>query len=57
MTLIFSFECFCGVDVPPLSFKIPDSSCNLKCPGDNKATCGGYYAMNIFETGIKSKSM
>ncbi|KAG5899486.1 hypothetical protein JTB14_015197 [Gonioctena quinquepunctata] len=49
----YSGECFCGVDEPPLSSKIPDSSCNLKCPGDQHATCGGYYKINIYQTGIK----
>ncbi|KAJ8957493.1 hypothetical protein NQ318_020520 [Aromia moschata] len=51
----YSNECFCGVDEPPLSSKIPDSSCNLKCPGDQHATCGGYYTINVYQTGIKSK--
>lgn len=49
-------ECFCGTDEPPLSSKIPDSSCNLKCPGDQHSTCGGYYTINIYQTGIKSES-
>lgn len=51
----YSNECFCGTDEPPLSSKMPDSSCNFKCPGDAHATCGGYYTINIFQTGIKSK--
>ncbi|XP_072386942.1 xylosyltransferase oxt [Diabrotica undecimpunctata] len=49
----YSNECFCGVDEPPLTSKVPDSSCNLKCPGDAHATCGGYYTMNVYHTGIK----
>ncbi|CAG9771125.1 unnamed protein product [Ceutorhynchus assimilis] len=49
----YSQECFCGSDEPPLSSKIPDSSCNMKCPGDPHATCGGYYTVNIYQTGIK----
>nr|CAH7713300.1 unnamed protein product [Callosobruchus chinensis] len=48
----YSNECFCGTEEPPLSSKIPDSSCNSKCPGDPHSTCGGYYAINIFQTGI-----
>nr|CAI5851663.1 unnamed protein product [Callosobruchus analis] len=48
----YSNECFCGTEEPPLSSKIPDSSCNSKCPGDSHSTCGGYYAINIFQTGI-----
>ncbi|XP_050301024.1 xylosyltransferase oxt [Anthonomus grandis grandis] len=49
----YSQECFCGSDSPPLSSKIPDSSCNMKCPGDPHETCGGYFTINIYQTGIK----
>ncbi|XP_017108947.2 xylosyltransferase oxt [Drosophila bipectinata] len=45
-------ECFCGFDPPPSSAKLPDSSCNTKCLGNGKEICGGFYAMNIYETGI-----
>lgn len=27
----------------------------MKCPGNPKEICGGYFTMNIFETGISSK--
>lgn len=46
-------ECFCGIDEPPVSKKLPDSSCNLKCPGNAHETCGGHYTSNIYSTGIK----
>ncbi|XP_060535752.1 xylosyltransferase oxt isoform X2 [Cylas formicarius] len=49
----YSIECFCGADEPPSSAKVPDSSCNMKCPGNQHATCGGYYTINIYQTGIK----
>ncbi|RZC41939.1 Branch, WSC, and/or Xylo C domain containing protein, partial [Asbolus verrucosus] len=49
----YSNECFCGNDEPPSIYKLPDSSCNMKCPGDSHATCGGYYTINIYQTGIK----
>ncbi|EFA12734.1 xylosyltransferase oxt [Tribolium castaneum] len=49
----YSHECFCGNDEPLSTFKLPDSSCNMKCPGDPHATCGGYYTINVFQTGIK----
>ncbi|KAF7270775.1 hypothetical protein GWI33_016280 [Rhynchophorus ferrugineus] len=49
----YGSECFCGSEEPVLSSKIPDSSCNMKCPGDPHATCGGYYTINIYQTGIK----
>ncbi|ERL87361.1 hypothetical protein D910_04756, partial [Dendroctonus ponderosae] len=49
----YAQECFCGSDEPPSGSKLPDSSCNIKCPGDAHATCGGYYTMNVYQTGIK----
>lgn len=51
----YSTECFCGYDAPPEASKLPDSTCNMKCSGDQQAICGGYFAMNIYETGIASK--
>lgn len=51
----YSTECFCGNEEPPLDSKLPDSSCNMKCPAEPKSACGGYYAMNIYETGIASE--
>ncbi|XP_018787880.1 PREDICTED: xylosyltransferase oxt [Bactrocera latifrons] len=50
--LQYATECFCGADAPPLSAKLPDSSCNMKCSGDPKRLCGGYFSMNVYETGI-----
>ncbi|CAG9858898.1 unnamed protein product [Phyllotreta striolata] len=49
----YGSECFCGADEPPQTSKVPDSSCNFKCPGDVRSTCGGYYTMNVYHTGIK----
>lgn len=48
----YARECFCGFDAPPSSAKLPDSSCNMKCVGNAKEICGGFYAMNVYETGI-----
>lgn len=48
-------ECFCGFDAPPSSAKLPDSSCNMKCLDNAKEICGGFFAMNVYETGIASK--
>ncbi|XP_013115718.2 xylosyltransferase oxt [Stomoxys calcitrans] len=48
----YGSECFCGADLPPESSKLPDSTCNMKCSGDSHEICGGYFAMNVFETGI-----
>lgn len=50
----YSSECFCGNDEPSINFKLPDSKCIMKCPAEQKETCGGYYTMNIYETGIAS---
>lgn len=51
----YGSECFCGADLPPDAVKLPDSSCNMKCSGNLHEVCGGYYAMNIYETGIASE--
>lgn len=53
--LQYSSECFCGHEEPLIDAKLPDSSCNMKCPAEPKNACGGYYTMNIYETGIASK--
>ncbi|KAL0271535.1 UNVERIFIED_CONTAM: hypothetical protein PYX00_008598 [Menopon gallinae] len=45
-------ECFCGVEEPSPKAKLPDSSCNMKCPADSRLVCGGYLTINIYETGI-----
>lgn len=51
----YSSECFCGSELPTDAVKLADSSCNMKCSGDQHEICGGYYAINIYETGIASK--
>lgn len=51
----YSSECFCGNHEPSIDAKLADSSCNMKCPAEAKSTCGGYFTMNIYETGIASK--
>lgn len=52
----YSTECFCGNDEPAPVAKLPDSSCNMKCPANPQQICGGYFTMNIFETGINTFS-
>ncbi|XP_012284899.1 xylosyltransferase oxt [Orussus abietinus] len=49
----YSVECFCGMEEPSRVKRLPDSSCNMKCPGNPKETCGGYLTINIFHTGIQ----
>uniref|UniRef100_A0A2M4BCE2 protein xylosyltransferase n=2 Tax=Anopheles marajoara TaxID=58244 RepID=A0A2M4BCE2_9DIPT len=49
----YGHECFCGDETPKVAAKLPDSSCNMKCTGDPKQICGGYFTMNVYETGIR----
>lgn len=51
----FRTECFCGNNEPNRALRLPDPNCNMKCPGDPKEACGGYFAINIYETGITSE--
>lgn len=51
----FRSECFCGENEPPSTSKIANSSCDMKCPGDTTKSCGGYFTMNVYETGLESK--
>lgn len=51
----YSVECFCGMEEPSQLKRLPDSSCNMKCSGNPKHSCGGYLAINVFWTGIQSK--
>ncbi|CRL07323.1 CLUMA_CG020302, isoform A [Clunio marinus] len=48
----YSTECFCGNKEPNINTKLPDSSCNMKCPAEPKFICGGYFTINIYGTGI-----
>lgn len=47
-------ECFCGHNEPLAKYKLPDPECNYKCSGDSKQICGGYFTINVYETGIIS---
>ncbi|EZA47482.1 Xylosyltransferase oxt [Ooceraea biroi] len=49
----YSVECFCGVEEPLQTKRLPDSSCNMKCSGNPKQTCGGYLTINVYSTGIQ----
>lgn len=49
----YSVECFCGMEEPSQLKRLPDSSCNMKCSGNPKYSCGGYLTINIFWTGIQ----
>ncbi|KAF3430149.1 hypothetical protein E2986_06506 [Frieseomelitta varia] len=49
----YSVECFCGMEKPSQLKRLPDSSCNMKCSGNPKYSCGGYLTINVFWTGIQ----
>lgn len=53
----YGTECFCGQSPPPSTALLAAGKCNMKCTasGDKTETCGGYFTMNVFETGISSK--
>ncbi|CAG2062330.1 unnamed protein product, partial [Timema podura] len=40
----YSTECFCGNEEPPSTARLPDSSCNMKCPADPREACGGIHS-------------
>ena len=45
----FGAECFCGNEQPGQQFLASvESECNMRCPGDNQAKCGGSYRMNVY---------
>ncbi|KAG6462694.1 hypothetical protein O3G_MSEX013426 [Manduca sexta] len=48
----YGSECFCGDTAPPISAKLADDLCDMKCPANPSKMCGGYFTMNIFETGL-----
>lgn len=49
----YSVECFCGMEEPSPLKRLPDSSCNMKCSGNPKYSCGSYLTINVFWTGIR----
>ncbi|KPJ07173.1 Xylosyltransferase oxt [Papilio machaon] len=48
----YASECFCGDISPRESAKTTEGSCDMKCPGNSTKICGGYFTMNIYETGL-----
>lgn len=47
-------ECFCGNETPDWNSKLPDSFCDMQCPGNQSQMCGGHYTINVFRTGVSS---
>lgn len=48
----YASECFCGESLPQASAAVADHLCDMKCPGNATQHCGGYFTMNIYETGL-----
>eukprot|EP00092_Neocalanus_flemingeri_P009591 GFUD01010322.1.p1 GENE.GFUD01010322.1~~GFUD01010322.1.p1 ORF type:complete len:916 (+),score=308.33 GFUD01010322.1:197-2749(+) len=49
----YGVECFCGNTRPELSSALQPSKCSLPCPGSKDRTCGGYLAVEVYETGLQ----
>ncbi|XP_053398178.1 uncharacterized protein LOC128556635 [Mercenaria mercenaria] len=47
-------ECFCGNEINQNPDKVPDTECNVPCPGQKDENCGGYWLISIYDT---SKTM
>ena len=44
-------QCFCGNNQPAPEFLAnQETECNMACPGDNSAMCGGGWRMNVYTT-------
>lgn len=41
--------------MPPPSARVSDELCDMKCPGAAEENCGGYFTMNVHETGLTSE--
>ncbi|KAM3966214.1 xylosyltransferase oxt [Aphomia sociella] len=48
----YASECFCGENPPPPTASVVSDLCDMKCPGDHSKICGGYFTMNVYETGL-----
>ncbi|CAL1290966.1 unnamed protein product [Larinioides sclopetarius] len=48
----YSKECFCGKERPHEDLKLSEDQCNMNCPQSPHEKCGGYFAMNIYHTGL-----
>jgi hypothetical protein len=44
--LIADFKCYCG---NLLSSSAKGATCNMPCSGDSSSTCGGSYALNVYQ--------
>lgn len=53
--LEYQSQCFCGKELPANQLKIANNNCNMTCFGSESETCGGYFAIEIYKTGLTSK--
>lgn len=51
-------QCFCGNMFPkdPPHPKVSEDDCNTPCRGNPSQMCGGFWRMNVYETGYESKT-
>lgn len=40
--------CYCGSDIPYYSLKREDDVCNVQCPDNSSAMCGGDWLMSVY---------
>lgn len=48
-------ECFCGKTLSAEEYKLNNNSCNMECPQNPLEKCGGYFSINIYNTGLPSE--
>ncbi|CAG2159896.1 unnamed protein product, partial [Oppiella nova] len=51
--LEFSNECFCGYELSDRRYELTSNHCNMSCSGAHHLLCGGYYAVDIYKTGLQ----
>ncbi|KAI1292127.1 Xylosyltransferase oxt [Halotydeus destructor] len=58
----YANQCFCGNKLPDRSAKLSDSDCDMSCPvrsnasiDSNPELCGGFFAIDIYETGLSPR--
>lgn len=51
----YGTECFCGKTLPPDEYKLKDIMCNMECPQNTLEMCGGYFTIDVYNTGLPSE--
>ena len=47
--LQYGSQCICSDDVPHGGAIKNETRCDYRCPGDESATCGGEWMMNLYQ--------